>query len=59
MPTEQNAPTTTANSVLVAPTTMDLLHFREKDRMQARAHLGGLGGSTTHPKVTADQPSKL
>ena len=43
----------------VAQTTMDLLHFREKDRVQARANLGGgLDGSTAHPKVTADQPSK-
>ena len=25
----------------VAQTTMDLLHFREKDRVQARANLGG------------------
>ena len=42
---------------LVAPTTMDLLHFREKDRVQARAYLGGLGRITTQPKITADQPS--
>ena len=42
---------------LLAPTTMDLLHFREKDRVQARAYLGGLGRITTQPKITADQPS--
>ena len=43
---------------LVAQKTMDLLDFSKKDRVQARAYLGGLDRSTTHPKVTADQPSK-
>ena len=53
--TEQNAPQ--LHSPPVAPTTMELLHLRDKDWKQAKAYLVQKGGSTTHPKVSWNQPN--